>query len=339
MVCKREDLKEVAYSYVKEGESYEQAIGNFLLDWIDEKDHILTRTSGSTGTPKFIKLMKQSMVHSAIATGDYFGLKPGDSALHCVPTIFIAGKMMLIRAFILGLRLDIVEPRSHPYIDIDAKYTFCAMVPMQVKNSMSHLHQIKKLIIGGAPVSGYILRSLQDIKTKAYATYGMTETITHIAIRPLNHDPKDFFEAMPNINLSMDDRNCLVIEAPGITEGKIVTNDMVRLVSETSFEFLGRYDNVINSGGIKLNPEQIEDKLTNSIKSRFFIAAEEDESLGEKVILIIEGDDGSLPSSVFESLNTYEKPRSIYTLERFLETPSGKINRKETLELLKEGVT
>ncbi len=338
MSYNREDLKEVAYSYVKEGEPYEQAIGNFLLDWIDEKDYVLERTSGSTGTPKVIKLMKQAMVRSAIATGDYFNLKPGDLALHCIPTNFVAGKMMIVRAIMLGLQLDIVEPRSHPYIDIDTEYNFCAMVPMQVKYSINELHQIKKLIIGGAPVSDNIGKLLQDINTNAYATYGMTETLTHIAIKPLNHNPKDYFEAMPNVKLSTDDRGCLVIEAPDLSKDKVITNDIVRMESDTSFEFLGRYDNVINSGGVKLNPEQIEAKLSNSIKNRFFITAEDDETLGEKVILIIEGDDRELPESAFEDLDTYEKPRSIYSLKRFLETSSGKIKRKETLELLKNGV-
>ena len=338
MACNREDLKEVAYSFVKEGEPYEQYIGNFLLDWIDEKDHILERTSGSTGSPKVIKLMKRAMVRSAIATGDYFSLRPGDSALHCIPANFIAGKMMLVRALILGLRLDIVEPRSHPYIDIDTRYDFCAMVPMQVKNSMNELHQIQKLIIGGAPVSNYILNSLQDIETKAYATYGMTETITHIAIKPLNHGSKNYFEVMPNIELSGDERGCLVIEAPDLFEDTIVTNDIVRFESETSFEFLGRYDNIINSGGIKLNPEQIEAKLSSSIKNRFFIASQDDDTLGEKVILIIEGDDTSLPKSAFEALDTYEKPRSIRSIKRFLETSSGKVDRKETLKSINNGV-
>jgi len=338
MAYNREYLKEVAYSYVKEGEPYEQAIGNFLLDWIDEKDHILERTSGSTGTPKIIKLMKKAMVRSAIATGDYFNLKPGDSALHCISTNFVAGKMMLVRAIILGLRLDIVEPRSHPYIEINTKYNFCAMVPMQVKYSINELHQIRKLIIGGAPVSGNIRKLLQDIDTNAYATYGMTETLTHIAIKPLNHNPKDYFEAMPNVKLSEDDRGCLVVEAPDLFTGNVVTNDIVRFETDTSFEFLGRYDNIINSGGVKLNPEQIEAKLSNNIKNRFFIAAQDDETLGEKVILIIEGDDRELLESAFEDLDTYEKPRSIYSLKRFIETSSGKINRRETLKLLKNGV-
>ena len=340
MPYNREDLKEVAYSFVKEGESYEQVIGNFLLDWLDDNDYVLTKTSGSTGKPKTIKLKKQAMVHSAIATGDYFKLKPGDSALHCLPSNFIAGKMMLIRAMILGLKLDILEPTSRPYIS-NKSYDFCAMVPMQVENSLEKLNSIKTLIIGGASVSARLEEKLRGLKTKVYATYGMTETITHVAVNQLTSNTvissgveKSHFKTLPNINISQDKRDCLVIEAPHLFQGKLITNDIVKILSDTEFEFLGRYDNVINSGGVKLFPEQIEAKLSRILDERHFISSEADETLGERVVLIIESESNVLNKSVLDVLEPYEKPKKIYTVSKFIETPSGKINRSKTLKLI-----
>ncbi|MEM6687205.1 MAG: AMP-binding protein, partial [Bacteroidota bacterium] len=256
----REALKEVAYSYVKEGTPNEQIIGDFLLDWLDEKDYVVVNTSGSTGMPKSIRLDKQAMVDSALATGDFFGLEPGNTALHCLPSNFIAGKMMLIRAMILGLSLDVVAPTSNPLQRLKKNYDFCAMVPLQVEHSFASLHHIKTLIVGGAPASAALVERLQDVSTKVFATYGMTETITHIAAKPLNHlskNKKASYQTLPNIQITTDNRNCLVIAAPSITKEKISTNDVVEIISQTEFNWLGRYDNVINSGGIKLHPEQI----------------------------------------------------------------------------------
>ena len=339
----REGLKEVAYSFVKEGKSFEQSIGNFLLDWLDTKEYILAKTSGSTGRPKTIVLKKQAMVHSAIATGDCFKLKPGDKALHCLSTDFIAGKMMLVRALILGLQLDIVEPSSKPYINNRKHYDFCAMVPMQVENCLDKLKQIRTLIIGGASTSNSLIDKLQKEKTKVFATYGMTETITHIAVKQLNKHTvissgveESYFKILPNITISQDKRDCLVIEASNLFDGKIVTNDIVNLHSDTEFEFLGRYDNVINSGGVKLFPEQIEDKLSKLITERFFITSETDDTLGEKVVLVLEAEDNTLPKSIFEVLDAYEKPKLVRCLPKFSETASGKVDRRKTYDLLRD---
>jgi O-succinylbenzoic acid--CoA ligase len=340
----REELKEVAYSYVKEGKPYEQTIGNFLMDWLDAKTYVEVFTSGSTGTPKSIRLDKQAMVNSAIATGDFFGIQPGDSALHCLPSHFIAGKMMLVRAMILGLSLDVVAPVSNPLKNCDKNYDFCAMVPLQVENSVEDLAMIKKLIVGGAPTSKELRERLQAISTHIYATYGMTETITHIAAKPLNHLPKGFqsiYKTLPNIKVTTDDRDCLVINAPRITEEKIITNDVVEIISETEFDWLGRYDNVINSGGIKLHPEQIEEKLNEYISNRFFITAVDDAQLGQKLILLIEDaaeaiNIPQLTKTIQDSkkLSKFELPKTIYTLKSFIETDSGKIQRTKTLASL-----
>ena len=195
----REDLIEVAYNYVKEGEPYQKDLGNFLLDWIDSKDYILVQTSGSTGETKSIKINKQAMVNSSIATGDYFSLKPGDKALHCLPASFIAGKMMLVRAIILGLKLDVVEPNSKPLQNLDANYDFCAMTPFQVENTLDDIDKINTLIIGGGQVTSSLRDKLQNKTVNAYETYGMTETITHVAIKKLNNfRPTDFHISLAN---------------------------------------------------------------------------------------------------------------------------------------------
>lgn len=340
----REALKEVAYSFVKEGKPYEQIIGDFLMDWLDEKDYLVINTSGSTGTPNPIRLDKQAMVHSALATGDFFGTQPGDSALHCLPSNFVAGKMMLVRAMILGLSLDLVEPTSNPLQHIEKNYDFSAMVPFQVENSLEHLHHIKTLLVGGAPASSALVTSLQNVSTKAFATYGMTETITHIAAKPLNHLPKGEtanYQTLPNIQVATDDRDCLEIDAPRITQEKISTNDVVELISETEFNWLGRYDNVINSGGIKLHPEQIEEKLSSFINGRFFVTAVDDTQLGEKLILLVEDAEQTIDTSALlktiqdaPKLSKFEIPKAMYTVEKFAETDTGKVQRQETVASL-----
>lgn len=325
----REDLCRVAYSFIKEGEDFEKPVGDFLLDWFDSKNYIEMETSGTTGTPKTISVSKQAMVDSAIATGDFFEIQPGNKALQCLPVKYVAGKMMLVRAMILGLDLEFVAPSSHPLENNEFYFDFVAMVPLQAQNSITELKKVKKLIVGGAAVSKSLEKQLLKLPTEVYETYGMTETITHIAARKLGEKA---FTVLPNVTISYDDRNCLVIHAPRISNEVIITNDIVELVNENQFIFLGRMDNVINSGGIKLIPEQIEQKLASRINNRFFISSKADPELGEKVILIIEGEKQDLDPSLYNDLDKYEKPKEILFISQFKETASGKILRKETLQ-------
>jgi O-succinylbenzoic acid--CoA ligase len=329
-----EELKEVAYSLVKEGDSYERVAGNFLLDWLDSKDYILVSTSGTTGLPKTIKLDKKWMVNSAIMTGDFFKLEPGDSALHCLPSRYISGKMMLVRAMILGLELDLVAPTLHPAYDDEKHYDFCAMIPLQLKNSLKRLNNIKTLIVGGATVSKPLIKELQNINTQVYETFGMTETISHIAVKKLNHNKSNTtaFEIQPNIKISKDARDCLVVDAPKLSNETVVTNDLIHLINEKQFEIIGRYDNMINSGGVKVFPELIELKLQDLIERRFLIASENDNDLGQKVIMVIEGDTSDFDKEVFSQLEKYEVPKAIYTIPKFIETETGKLQRKKILD-------
>jgi O-succinylbenzoic acid--CoA ligase len=324
-------------------------IFNFLQNWFDEKDFIEVKTSGSTGKPKNIFLKKQYMVNSALATGEFFNLFENTKALLCLSVNYIAGKIMLVRALTLGWNLDFVEPISNPLKNNTKKYDFTAMVPMQLENSIANLSKIKKIIVGGAPVSNQLLKQLQNINIEVFATYGMTETITHIAVKKLNNFEnvissaveKDFYSTLPNIKISKDDRNCLVIDAPNITNQKIITNDIVEIKSSIKFKWIGRFDTVINSGGIKLYPEEIENKLSQCIKNEFFVAGIKDEKLGEKLILVIESLDQNISKDLIfkqinslKSLSKYQIPKEIYFIDQLVKTPTDKINRKETLKKL-----
>jgi O-succinylbenzoic acid--CoA ligase len=336
-----EDLKEVAYSLIKEGEFFEKATGNFLIDWLNDNDYLQVNTSGSTGIPKPITLKKQAMVNSAIATGDFFGLEPGHTALDCLPSHYIAGKMMLVRAMILGLELDYVEPSAHPIFDYEKHYDFCAMIPLQLKHTINYTHNIKTIIVGGSKITQPLLeRIARTSTTKFYETYGMTETVTHVAVRRLTTKTtkgEAFFNALPNVTFSQNDRECLVVNAPKLVDEPLVTTDIVDLKSETSFDFLGRIDNVINSGGIKLFPERIEDKLQPAIDERFIVAGEADDTLGERLVLLVENPRDTADSiakriKIIKGLTKYEVPKHIYIVDKFVETVNGKIQRGETIK-------
>lgn len=341
-----EGLKEVAYSFIKEGVAHEKAIGNFLSDWLDENTTIEVQTSGSTGKPKKILLQKQHMVNSALATGDYFNLKPANTALLCLSTAYIAGKMMLVRAMVLGLHIDYLAPSSSPLQQVQKNYDFCAMVPLQVENSLDKLEQIRTIIVGGAPMPVALKKKIRHKSTEIYETYGMTETITHVAVNRVNAKKtisssgvENSFTALPNVRFQKDERDCLVITAPKVSEKEVITNDVVNLISATEFEWLGRYDNVINSGGVKLFPEQIEAKLAAHINKRFFVAGLPDEKLGQQLILVTE--DESDPQELLQrlkqasGLERFELPKKVFVIPKFIETDSGKIRRKENLRLIK----
>ena len=320
--------------------SISEDLHHFLSLWFSTDAHILVMTSGSTGNPKSISLRKDFMINSALATGSYFQLGENTKALCCLPINFIAGKMMIVRALVLGWNLDVIEPSSNPLGKITKEYDFSAMVPLQLRNSLSKINQIKTLIVGGGVVSTDLEIALQAVNTKCYATHGMTETITHIAIKKLNkfsqleHESVSVYKTLPDVTISKDKRSCLVIHAPKVSDETIITNDVVEVVSKTEFNWKGRIDYVINSGGVKLHPEEIEQKLSHTIHSRFFTAGIPDEILGEKCILVIEGENYQITKKHFSKLSRFEIPKEIFFIPKFIETGSGKIQRFKTLELL-----
>jgi hypothetical protein len=305
-------------------------VNHFVSQWLNGNDHMELQTSGSTGKPKSISVKKEWMKNSAKLTGKTFGLKEGDSVLLCMPMKFVAGKMMVVRALELGLDLKVVEPSSNPLKNIDETIDFAAMVPLQLENSLNDLDQVKTLIVGGGRVNLKLVEKLQNVSTQVYETYGMTETLTHVAIKPLNGpDKSNIFSALDGIRFDLDSRECLVIHATALNPEPIITNDLVDLINENSFRWLGRYDNVINSGGVKIIPEVVEAKLASVILNRrFFITGVADESLGEKVVLVVEGKKIDISR---DSLDKFEEPKEIYFIPKFVETESGKVNRGETL--------
>jgi O-succinylbenzoic acid--CoA ligase len=323
----------------------------FLKDWFSEKRILEVKTSGSTGLPKTIAIKKEFFINSAMSTAEFLDLKEGTVALMCLPPKYIAGKMMLVRALVLGWHLDIVSPKSNPLENNDKTYDFSAMVPLQLEHSLLKIDQIKKVIVGGGVVTSQLQEKLQGIQSVVFATYGMTETVTHIALKKLNHflpsvgfeSFASFYQLLPNVKIYKDTRNCLVIDAPKVTEEIIFTNDVVDLVSDRHFEWLGRFDNVINSGGIKLHPERIEEKLSKIIDQRFFVAGIPDTQLGEKLFLIIEHESINLLKlqqffsekiQKLDSLSKYEKPKEIRFVTTFVTTETKKIQRNKTLDLL-----
>tara|TARA_B110000240_G_C13486797_1_gene447842 strand:- start:548 stop:1594 length:1047 start_codon:yes stop_codon:yes gene_type:complete len=321
-------------------ESISKPIFVFLSEFLSDAIIVKVQTSGSTGVPRIIEIKKEFFINSAIATGEFFDLKEKTTALMCLNPEYIAGKMMLIRALVLGWELDVVSPSSNPLSNIEKVYDFSAMVPLQVFNSMGYLHKIKKLIIGGGVVSKGLESKLENLAIEVFSTYGMTETVTHIALKRLNHflldteRSRSVYKALPNISISTDSRDCLVIDAPLVSDSVIVTNDIVNIKSDNEFEWLGRVDSIINSGGVKLIPEQIEQKLSDIISQRFFISSLPDDTLGEKVVLVIEGEEKNVDFSSVANLSKYETPKEIFYLSKFIETETKKIQRKKTLELL-----
>lgn len=316
-------------------------IFHFLQQWFDDTDCITAHTSGSTGTPKKISLPKQLMRESAKATLAFFGLKEGDTALLCLSANYIAGKMMIVRAIVGGLHLVTAKPEKIVDIPLDQRFRFSAMVPMQVEETINALgphafDSIEHLIIGGSAVSVSLEEQLQALSTHCYATYGMTETASHVALKRLNHHAQSdtAYTALPGITFTQDERDCLVIQAPLLLEEPLVTNDIVELTSDNQFIWKGRFDFVVNSGGIKLFPESIEKKLSSVLSRPFYLSKKSSATYGEELVLVIEGapltsDEEVCLRNQFDAvLSKYEKPKQILYIPTFDYSANGKLLRK-----------
>ena len=332
----REELINFANNNIESQNSNSLILSEFILEIFNNASFILCKTSGSTGKPKSIKLEKKSLVNSTYMTRDYFNLTPGKSAISFLPLSFIAGKMMLIRAMVLGLDLHLFNPTSNPSKFIDKNYFFSAMTPMQASNSINKLKYINTLILGGGYVSNKLKLKILSKKNKYFETYGMTETATHIAIKKVSKEYalNNNFSVLKGVSISANKNNCLVIEAPHISVNKLITNDIVKITSQGEFILLGRIDNIINSGGLKLIPEEIEEKLTHSISERFIISSVDSELLGAKVVLIIESKRYKLQQDVFKYLSKFETPKKIYFIDRFVYTKTNKIDRLKTTKFI-----
>lgn len=318
----------------------------FCKEWLEGKSTFSITTSGSTGTPKVIELRRDQMIASARKTIKALGLQHGMTALVCLDVNFIAGRMMLVRSLVAGMNMIVVEPKADPLEEIsDVKIDFVALVPYQltaILNSPHQLRNVDRVILGGAPISSQLLKDIQQLKTSCYATFGMTETITHVALQKLNGvDRQDYFETLEGVKVSADERGCLVIEVDYLDES-VVTNDVVELIDSHKFRWLGRWDNVINSGGIKVFPEKVEKVVSEffdvkGISNSLFLIGVPDEKLGQQVTLVVEGKiSEKAESDLFDYLkrvlSKYEVPKKVLYTEKFIMTPTNKINRSLSLK-------
>lgn len=310
----------------------------FVAEWFSEGEYMTAQTSGSTGTPKTIQLLKSDMRASAQITNAFFNINTNSTLLLSLSPNYIAGKMMIVRWLESGAEMIEQKPTSNPLQQpLPQNITFAAMVPSQVvnilkdNNSVSQLSKIENLIIGGAPLDAETEKKIAITSVNAYATYGMTETLSHVALRKIGTD-KEYF-ALSGVTFGQDERECLVINIPHLSVKRLVTNDVVTLTDATHFIWRGRYDNVINSGGVKIFPEEVEKLITPCIAQRFYIIGTPDAVWGEVCTLVIEGDEWStekqqnLLKQLKDVLPKHKAPKLIKFLPKFTETTSGKVKR------------
>lgn len=329
----------------------------FCKEWLRGRKVFELQTSGSTGIPKKILIDRHQMVASARLTIDKLGLSAGDTALVCIDTAYIGGKMMLVRAMEGDLNIIAIEPSSDPFKNISPSTSidFTALVPMQLTVALETnpkgknlLDNMKAIIVGGGAINLHLENVAQEIKAPVFSTYGMTETVSHIALKKINGPEKEqYFTVFKGIQIGQDERGCLTINGELTNNETIVTNDVVDIIDDYSFQWIGRADNIINSGGIKINAEKLEQKAEQAfsqhkVNRRFIFAGMGDDMLGEKLILVIEGpplfaeQELALISTLKIILPPYHAPKELRYVSTFTETNTGKIRRKRTIEQLEK---
>lgn len=325
----------------------QQELIHFSQQWLRGQKEFTLQTSGSTGKPKSITVSRSLMEISAARTIAALHLKTGDHALLCLPTRYIAGKMMLVRAMECSMAISIRPASGNPLAGWPetTAIDFTAFIPYQMEQVLANPHtrsllsHVDKIILGGGATSASLKASLQELKSRVYATYGMTETVSHVALQKLNgEDRQDYFHALGDVRFSQDARNCLIIEGYG--GPPLISNDVVELPDPYRFRWKGRADFVINSGGIKLQPETIETTLAAALpalsqRGRWLLSSRPHAQLGEELVLVVEGtEETALPEATImaaskKALSRYEQPRAIVYMERFPLTPTGKVKRAE----------
>jgi len=344
-------LTDILAGVIPARSTFESETFSFIKNWLEGAESFELLTSGSTGTSKEIKLTRNQLQQSAQRTGVALPLTQHDTALVCLDTKYIAGKMMLVRALEGNMKVMAVDPVANPLLKLTPQTlpSFAAFVPLQLQEILYHseslqkLNQFKTILIGGARVDVSLENEIKKLSCSVYSTYGMTETVSHIALQKLNgDDATDYFTSLPGIGIAKDERGCLVIQVPEFTE-KITTNDLVEIVTPNAFRWLGRFDNVINSGGFKITPERIEKLIENifqklAVKRSYFIGAIHDKRLGEQLFLAIEGFPVSVEKKIMvalkQDLHPYEVPKKVYYIREFIRTETGKINRLKTTEMI-----
>ncbi|MBD2768643.1 AMP-binding protein [Hymenobacter sp. BT664] len=332
---------------------YEAKVLDFVRQWLTGTQEFSLTTSGSTGAPQAITLRRRQLEASARRTGDFFDLGPGDRALVCLNCEYIGGLMMLVRGLERRLHLTIVEPHADPFAHVaaTAEFDFAAFVPLQLQAVLAaghgpRLNRMKALLVGGAPVDTRLQQELQRLDAPVYLTYGMTETCSHVALRRLNGpEATTHFRVLTGIVAGQDERHCLTLRGDVTDDQLVVTNDQVNLLDVHTFEWLGRADFVINSGGVKVPAEKVELVLDVALAEigesrRCFVAGQPDERLGQAVTAFIEGPalssdrEQQLQGLLAQRLSRYEQPRHLRYVPAFQTTATGKLNRLATLRSL-----
>ena len=319
---------------------------DFFSEWNNDSDTVLVHTSGSTGKPKPMMVEKKRMLNSARITCDFLGLKPGDSALLCMSLDYIAGKMVVVRSIERHLHLISVSPSGHPLKDINEEITFAAMVPMQVYNTLQvpeereRLTHIRHLIIGGGAIDASLEKELRSLpgNIAIWSTYGMTETLSHIALRRINGaEASEWYQPFDSVKIGQTEEGCLVIDAPLVCAETLVTNDIVEIesyiynkVEKLRFRIKGRKDNVVCSGGIKIQIEEVEEFLKPHLEKPFMLAKKKDEKFGEIAVLLSENKEiKTVEATVRRLLSDYKYwiPREFRYVEHLPLTETGKPKR------------
>jgi O-succinylbenzoic acid--CoA ligase len=325
----------------------ERNVLRFIQDWTNGSQTFEFHTSGSTGNPKVIQLSRNQLIASAKLTQNALDLQPGWNALVCLDVRFIAGAMMIVRSLVTGMNIIVQPPSSNPLHDLSDRIDFASFVPYQlasiVEQDIEKLKKIRTTIVGGAPLPQNIAQKLALLNTNIYATYASTETISHIALQRISGPaPQEFFQLLPGIEATTDDRNCLIVRAPHL--GTVVTNDVVDLIGENKFKWVARYDDVINTGGVKVNAGKIElvvSEILNDLglRNRIFVGGLPDPKLGEQVTLFMEGDpldfqkENILREKMLQRFDRYALPKAFKYVTRFPETASQKIDRRAVIEM------
>ncbi len=330
---------------------WQQNIFLFLERWWGKEQYIEQYTSGSTGSPKTILLSKKNMLASARRTCRFFHLHEQSKVLLCLNTEYIAGKMMLVRAICSGFNILTVPPGDNPLKEVDeGRLNFAAMVPLQAENILTSLAtqqvgetKIDTILLGGTQITEALLtRIIQQTATIFYIGYGMTETCSHVALRKLDKKDDGFYLAMDGVHISLDSDGCAVIDDKSLSGSPIKTNDLVEINSQdkTRFRWLGRADLVINSGGIKFCPEELEKKVAHLFEKPFIFSSVPDERLGQKIVLLIEAhvttpvrasseQKTALLDIMRPFIPRYGLPREVILLPVLARTSNGKVNRAE----------
>jgi len=314
----------------------------FLKDWYSDSPLLSVQTSGSTGAPKQMQVSKLRMMQSAKLTCSFLQLKPKDKTLLCMSLNYIAGKMMVVRSLVAGLDLYAMPPDGHPLANTsNIVFDFSAMIPLQVYNTLHNeterkqFEKINAIIIGGGAIDEKLEQQLQPLRNHIYSSYGMTETLSHIALRKLSgKDASPYYQPFSSVKLSLSDDNALIIDAPSVAEQRLYTNDIAEINADGSFRILGRKDNIINSGGIKIQTEEVERLLKPLLDVPFAISTLPHEKFGEIVALAIEK---PIDETLLHNLPKYYQPKKVILISKIPLTETGKINRKALKELLKAG--